>query len=103
MRAVLAGALFATATLSAAPARAQDATIPLCLAAAEAANREPAANVTGRPAELDGARAALDRMWRSHAARAGYATTGAGLDERQAFAGALYVRLGCTAVTGALL
>ena len=96
--------LVAAPVLWAAPAGAQDqATVPLCLAAAEAANREPTVDAVGQPAALDEARAALERLWRTHAAQAGYATTGSDLTERQTFAGALYVRLGCAAVTGALL
>ena len=86
-----------------AAALAQDATVPFCLAAAEAANREPTVDVVGEPAALDQARAALEAQWRDFAARSGFATTGSDLDERQTFAGALYVRLGCPAVTGTLL
>lgn len=101
VQAVLLLAALACATAS--PAWAQDATVPLCLAAAEAANREPTVDVVGQPAALDRARAALDEQWRDHAARSGFATSGSDLAERQTFAGALYVRLGCPAVTGALL
>ena len=100
MRALLLAALLA---LPALPAHAQEATVSMCLAAAEAANREPTVDAVGQPAALDQARAALERLWRTHAAQAGFATTGSDTGERQTFAGALYVRLGCPRVTGALL
>ena len=99
----------ALAALSApAPAWAQTAaSVPLCLAAAEAANREPTLDVVGEPATLDEARDVLEREWQAFRQRSGANASAdadaTGLAERQAFAGALYVRLGCPAVTGTLL
>ena len=101
--ALLLAALLLAPVAATAPAQAQEASVPFCLAAAEAANREPTVDVVGEPAALDRARAALEAQWRNFATRSGFATTGSDLGERQTFAGALYVRLGCSAVTGALL